>query len=105
MGTRNVANPNRMLLFLFFLNELILISRPARNMIYNNPTDANTLTPSLFGINPVPFGPMIKPESINPKIAGIFNCREKNGTNKMTRIIRVKIETGCVNGGSINSIS
>lgn len=70
--------------------------------MYSNPTEANTLTPSLFGIKPVPFGPIIKPDNIRPNIAGIRTCFEKNGTNKMTSMIRVKIATGFVKGANIS---
>jgi hypothetical protein len=48
-------------------------------------------------------GPIIRPESINPKIAGIRNCLEKYGTIKMTSMISVKMATGFVIGANISN--
>jgi hypothetical protein len=100
-GTKNVAAPKNMLLFLFSTKLDILISRPARNMIYNKPTAAKTLTPSLLLNRPEPLGPIITPASTKPKMDGTLIFFEMYGTNSIIHMMSVKIATGLDSGDMV----
>ena len=85
-----------MLLYLFFKNELILISNPARNIKYKIPVSDSNLILVLSSKIPMPLGPIINPLIINTKIDGILNHLESNGTSKRSATNKVNTTTGSV---------
>jgi hypothetical protein len=98
MGIIKVNRPNRILLFLFFLNSPRSNSKPAINMIYRRPIVENKSTAEFLFIRNKPCGPMIVPEMIKPIIPGILNLLKIKGTRRMINNISEKIITELVKG-------
>ena len=88
-GMRKVRIPNAIPCFLYLESSSRLISRPVRNIRYNNPTVPNSVMPISFEIRLKPKGPRIIPDKINPTIPGIFNLLANSGEKrKKIRIIK-----------------
>jgi hypothetical protein len=59
-----------------------------------DPSDSKSFAP----INPIPFGPIITPDKINPIIEGIFTFRSKIGDRRIINKIVENINTGFLKG-------
>ncbi len=68
MGIKKVYNPNNKLLALFFLNSPKSISKPARNIIYNNPAVPDNIILLSRNKRLNPLGPITAPAIISPRI-------------------------------------
>ena len=98
IGIEKVYNPNIILFELFFLKSVMLISRPAKNMIYKSPAVPDKIIPLSRNKRFNPLGPTIAPAIINPRMCGIRSLFSRIGAKRISKSIIKNFKTGLVSG-------
>tara|TARA_R100000935_G_scaffold37130_1_gene58186 strand:+ start:749 stop:1093 length:345 start_codon:yes stop_codon:yes gene_type:complete len=102
IGIRKVYIPKRKLFELFLLKSAISISRPAKNIIYRSPAVPERMIPLSLNNKLNPFGPMIAPAIIKPRICGILNFPKRIGAARIIIRITRNFRTGLVSGSEVS---